>query len=193
MPFEIVSAGGSADELYPERFIINFQSEQFQRMRPEDLAVWSELAEWLLGADFRLFVLSKFDNLLRQRFGDSLAKVTFHSTAQLLRDFTNYSLGPHSDHPSKVAVILFYLPETSDAEHLGTSIYHAHDPAAHGDTGEHFTRDNFSLSATMPFKPNCATGFLTTPNSFHCVERVAGPAEQRDLIQFSITYRNPAK
>ena len=161
----ITRAGGSAEALYPERFIINFRSEQFQRMGTKDLAVWSEFSEWLLGADFRLFVLSKFENLLRQRFHDSLDKITFHSSAQLFRDFTNYSLGPHSDHPSKVAVILFYLPGSSDVEHLGTSIYQAHDPAAHGDTGEHFAREKFSLLATMPYRPNCATGFFKTANS----------------------------
>ena len=85
------------------------------------------------------------------------------------------------------------LAETSDSEHLGTSIYQAHDLAAHGDTGEPFAREKFSLSATMPYKPNCATGFFKTANSFHGVERVAGPAEQRDLIQYSITYRDPTK
>ena len=188
----VARADGSAEALYPERFIINFQSEHFQRMNSASLAVWSELAEWLLGPEFRLFVLSKFENLLRQRFRDSLEKITFHTSAQLFRDFTNYSLGPHADHPSKVVVLLFYLPKTSDAEHLGTSIYVPHKQGAHADTGEHFAREQFSLLSTMPYRPNCATGFFKTANAFHGVERVAGPAEQRDLLQFNITYRDPA-
>ena len=188
----VARADGSTEALYPERFIINFQSEHFQEMNSESLAVWSELGEWLLSADLRLFILSKFENLLHQRFGDSLETITFHSSAQLFRDFTNYSLGPHADHPSKVIVLLFYLPAAPDTEHLGTAIYLPHKPGTHADTGEHFSRDDFSLLATMPYRPNCATGFFKTPNAFHGVERVAGPAERRDLLQFNITYRDPA-
>lgn len=189
----IGESGRVAKGAYPERFTLDFLPEHFQRLNAGDRAVWTDLAEWLLGPPFRFSVLSKFEGLLRQRFGDSLDSVTFHSRAELVRDFTNYRLGPHSDHPSKVAVILFYLPETADTGHLGTSIYLPRDPKTQDDTGAHFPREKFSLVATMPFRPNCALGFFRTPRSFHGVERVTGSSEQRDLIQFSITHSLPAR
>jgi hypothetical protein len=183
---------GTNTEIYPERFILHFRPDHFERIEPADREVWTGFAEWLLGADFLRFVLAKFEGMLRQRFGEHLGSLRFFSSAQLLRDFTNYSLGPHSDAPDKVVVLLFYMPETSETEHLGTSIYVPHDPSAHDDTGRHFAREAFSLAATMPYRPNCATGFFKTPNSFHGVERVAGPAERRDLIQFAIRYTTDA-
>jgi hypothetical protein len=190
---KVFSTGGSTQDIYPERHIIHFRPDYFERMQAEDRVVWEALAKWLLGPNFLRFLLHRFEELLIQRFGDSLGSIEFQSSAQLLRDFTNYSLGPHADHPSKVIVLLFYLPETDASKHLGTSVYMAHNPEAHDDTGFHFNREDFYRAATMPFKPNCALGFFKTPTSFHGVEHVAGETEQRDLIQFAISHTDRTK
>jgi hypothetical protein len=189
----IGETGRVSQGAYPERFTLEFFPEDFQRVNEKDRPVWTELANWLLGPAFRFSVLSKFQTLLRQRFGDSLDTINFQSSATLIRDFTNYRLAPHSDHPSKVVVILFYLPESPDTEHLGTSYYLPHDAKIQDDSGGRLAREHFALAARMPFRPNCATGFFRTPRSFHGVERVDDESVQRDLIQFAITYSGPAK
>lgn len=188
----VTGADGSRVSAYPERFVMNLRPDRLDGLSDEQRAVWAPFADMLFSADFSMFVLSKFDVQLRQRFGDKLNRLQFHTNAQLLRDVTNYHLGPHSDHPSKVAVLLFYFAADDAGEHLGTSVYLARDPAAHADKGEHFHRDQFWRAATMPYRPNRATGFFKTPNSFHGVERVTGPAEQRDLLQFAISYSEPS-
>ncbi len=104
---ETGNVGGPGKGIYHGRFVMMSGPEQFQHLKVEDRAVWTELTEWLLGPNFRMLVLSKFDDLLHQRFGNKLGSLRFNTSFQLVRDFTDYSLGPHADHPAKVVVLLF--------------------------------------------------------------------------------------
>ena len=156
-------------------------------MVPEDdRDFWAAFVDWLFGDSFKQFMLSKFDAFLLQRYGEMIGTLLFHSQAQLLRDVTDYKLGPHADHPSKALVLLFYLPETSRNRHLGTSIYVPKLASAHDDTGRHYPRHQLTLAATMPYLPNALFGFFKTANSFHGVEAITDAGIRRDILQFSI-------
>ncbi len=183
----------AAEELYRERHVITLEPGETRPFEATDPALWSAFDDWFLGDSFKLFLLNRFDAMLRMRFKDSLGSLLFHSDAQLIRDLTNYSLGPHVDHPRKVVVVIFYLPTTADRPGLGTSVYVPHDPAAHDDSGRHYAHEQFARVATMPYLPNSAFGFFKTANSFHGVERVSGPGERRDLIQLSISHTRPER
>ncbi len=135
---------------------------------------------------FGALVLRKYAPFVRQRFKQSLKSVKFYADVELLRDLTNYRLEPHSDHPNKVAVLLFYLPATADRPHLGTSIYVPKDPAFHCAGGPHHPQHWFTRVAIMEYRPNSVFGFCKSSISFHGVEPITESDVQRDPIQVNI-------
>ncbi len=176
------------DHPYMSRYSLTFNESELDRFDPLNRDFWRELSAWLQSEQVITFVLQKFAASLRQRFKESLETVRFYSDTQLIRDFTNYGLGPHSDSPRKVAVLIFYLPATADNPHLGTSIYVPKDPTFGCEGGPHYPYDGFKKVATMEYKPNSAFGFCKSSNSFHGVEPIVESDVQRDLIQFSISH-----
>ena len=179
---------GETANPYKNRFIIRMRESEIERFDPQDRDFWEDFVAWLRSEQVIKFVLDKFLSSLRQRFKESLETVRFYPVIELVRDFTNYSLGPHSDNPKKVAVLIFYLPATADNPHLGTSIYVPKDPTFRCEGGPHYTRDWFKKVITMEYKPNSVFGFCKTSNSFHGVEPVVESDLQRDLVQFSISH-----
>ena len=127
--------------------------------------------------------------LVGARFGDRLGEARFHPEFQLVRDFTDYSLGPHTDSPHKVVVLLFYLPRAAEREALGTSLYVPRDPAFRCDGSRHHPRDRFLRVATLPYRPNSMVAFFKSARSFHGVEPVVEAGVRRDLIQLSLCHR----
>ena len=147
-------------------------------------AFWQELSGWLLGGSFGQVMATKFSPWLRRRFPD-LAAARFTDEALLVQDRRNYSLGPHTDHPSKVLSFLFYLPADDSQPQLGTSIYLPRDPGFVCPGGPHHAFDKFHRLFTMPYLPNAMFAFMKTPNAFHGVEPVEGQAV-RELLLFDI-------
>ena len=176
---------GGRTDLFEARHTITLGSGAFDELGPSG-AFWRQFIGWLTGEPFCDLVLDKFDPYLRQRFQDAPDGVRLGSDVQLIRDFTDYSLGPHTDHPGKVIVLLFYLAATADRPDLGTSIYVPNDPNFRCEGGPHYSAKTFTRVATMAYRPNEMMGFLKTSNSFHGVEPVSGVNTRRDLIQFSI-------
>ena len=181
---------GGRTDLFQDRYTITMGTmggaAAIEAFEPGDGAFWREFLGWLTDEPFCDLVLQKFDPYLRQRFQDTPDGVRFGTDVQLIRDFTNYSLGPHTDHRAKVVVLLFYLAATRDRPDLGTSIYVPNDPNFRCEGGPHYAAKTFTQVATMAYRPNAMMGFLKTSNSFHGVEPVSGADTRRDLIQFSI-------
>ena len=130
-------------------------------------------------------MLSKFDKFLDQRFGD-LHQPHFYDEALLVQDYTTYSLGPHTDSPTKVLSFLFYLPADDSLAHLGTSIYVPKDPRFTCPGGPHHPFEMFDRMMTMPFLPNTLFAFMKTQNSFHGVEPIQKAGVRRDLLLYDI-------
>ena len=100
------------------------------------------------------------------------------------RDVKGYSLGPHTDYSGKVATLLFYLPDSTNAGPWGTSIY-APKSSQKILADRHYYREDFNLVQTFPFAPNTMFGFLRTENSWHGVEPLTEDI-QRDTLHYTI-------
>jgi hypothetical protein len=162
-------------------------------MTPKDLmgldapyrAFWEQLCSWLLGGRFGQFIVMKFAPYLRQRFPD-LDQRGLSDEALIVRDYTKYSLGPHTDSPSKLLSLLFYLPADASMERLGTSIYTPKQPGFVCPGGPHHDFGLFRLMQTMPYVPNALFAFMKTDNSFHGVEPITDENVRRDLVLYDI-------
>src|SRR5262245_28579019 len=94
---------------YKERGVLPVAAEHLAGLPQAQRDFWSGVERWLLGHRFAEIMLGKFAPYLAQRFGD-LRSVRFSQEALIVKDRTRYSLGPHTDSPSKVLSFLFYLP-----------------------------------------------------------------------------------
>lgn len=174
------------ESAYRNRSVITLTRESAADFPGKSREVWQEVHHHLSGNDFVLPVLQKFDPWLRQRFGDRLPQLSFRPDIQIVTDRSRYSLGPHTDHPSKVAVLLFYLPGDGSRPELGTSIYQPREAGFVCQGGPHYAHDRFRRLFTAPYLPGAVLGFLKTANSFHGVEPVPDDVPERFLIQYSI-------
>lgn len=175
---------------YPDtRLVMAVKKESIDALAEPVRGFWDGLARWLLGG-FGEMVLAKFGQFLDQRFGDSRA-MEYYDEALVVQDYTTYSLGPHTDSPSKVVSFLFYLPPDDALAHLGTSIYVPKDPNFVCPGGPHHPFERFQRMATMPFLPNSLFAFVKTHKSFHGVEPIKESGVRRDLLLYDIRVQNP--
>jgi hypothetical protein len=180
------STGRVPEGAYAERFIMPLGSPLMGALPEDKKAFWNEVAAWMLQARFLNAMLGKFETYLRKRFGDSLTNVDFVPEVLVVRDHTNYKLGPHTDSPRKVLSLLFYCPDDTSMKHLGTSIYAPVDPAFRCEGGPHYPFENFRKIATMEYKPNALFGFFKTDHSFHGVDPISDSDVLRDLMLYDI-------
>jgi len=173
-------------DLYKERFVLPMREAAISKLPAESQAFWRNFASWLLGAAFMDVVIGKFRPFLGERFDLESVKLKLEPESLLVRDRTNYSIGPHTDAPHRLASLLFYLPSTDDHPFLGTSIYRPKNPDFTCEGGPHYPYDQFDRVITMPYKPNALFAFLKTEDSFHGVEPITAPDIERDLLLYDI-------
>ncbi|MDC0033060.1 hypothetical protein OAJ57_00685 [Alphaproteobacteria bacterium] len=186
-----VRTAASQPNAYDNRSVLDFTEPNIDVMPPENRELWRGLLTWLLGESFTMATLEKFGDWVNHRFGKSLSDARFFSDLQLVSDSTNYTLGPHTDNPSKVVVLLFYLPRDDSNIELGTSLYMPRDPALRCEGTVHHNRDQFTKVVTFPYRPNSVIGFFKSASSFHGVEPIAQPGVTRHLMQLSIRHGFP--
>jgi hypothetical protein len=184
------TAPGQPDP-YDNRSVLEFTEPNFDVFPPEYHELWSGLLPWFLSESLGMAILEKFGDWVNHRFGESLSNVRFVSDLQLVSDSTNYALGPHTDHPNKVAVLLFYLPRDDSNSELGTSLYVPRDPNLRCDGTSHHDRHQFTKVITFPYRPNSVVAFFKSATSFHGVEPILQPGTTRNLIQLSIRHGFP--
>lgn len=181
------STGRVPKGAYPERFFMPLSNEAVGKLPEESQAFWTEFATWMLVSDRLLgAVLDKFEPFVRARFDQPLEDVEFSHEVLVVRDHSNYKLGPHTDAPHRVLSLLFYCPDDLAYSHLGTSLYTPIDPAFRCAGGPHYPHDWFRRVATMEYKPNTLFAFLKTDQSFHGVEPIRDADVLRDLILYDI-------
>jgi hypothetical protein len=181
---------GRVGKGYPDTRLVLPMTREDLSLVPEPFrGFWTEIGSWLLDGTFGGTIVPKFDHFLRQRFGD--APTEFYDEALLVQDYTTYSLGPHTDTPSKVLSFLFYLPADDSRAHLGTSIYVPKDPNFMCKGGPKYDFERFHRVFTMPYLPNTLFAFLKTDNAFHGVEPVTDPDARRDLLLYDVRVKTP--
>jgi hypothetical protein len=174
----------AGDMAADQRSVLPLTAQSLAALDEPRRAFWQELSGWLLGGSFGEVMTTKFGPWLRRRFPD-LASARFVDEALLVQDRSNYALGPHTDHPSKVLSFLFYLPADDSQPDLGTSMYLPKEPGFVCAGGPHYDFDRFLRLYTMPYLANTMFAFVKTQNAFHGVEPVEGEVV-RELLLYDI-------
>ena len=148
-------------------------------------AFWRALASWLGEDAFRAAILQKFgEELSANGFGADLRATA--AEILLISDRTDYAIGPHTDHPQRVASLLFYLPEDDTFRRFGTRFYAPLDPAFRCRGGPHYGFAKFRLAASADFVPNRLVMFPKSDRCFHGVEPVDLPGIDRRLLIYNL-------
>ncbi len=150
---------------------------------------WRSISAWLLGERFRDLIIGKFIAGIHARYGTQVKLLT-EVEARFVRDMTDYSIMPHTDMPSKLVSLLFYLPADDSMRSLGTSVFVPKDPAFKCDGRARHSFDLFKKVTTAGFSPNSLFGFLKTDQAFHGVEVIEAKAIERNLFLYNIYVRN---
>lgn len=176
---------------YKERFALELHGKHLELLPESKMIFWKQMQHNLMKTNFANLVYSKFKPFIEKRFKEQ-GNIEFYAETLLIKDTTNYSLGPHTDAPRKVVTLLFYLPSDTSQSHLGTSIYIPNDADFRCQGGPHHKREHFSLMHTNPFLPNSLFAFFKTDNSFHGVEKVFDLDTRRWLLLFDIYFKQKA-
>ena len=171
---------------YKDRFVINLtkkdEMSKVEKDKQEFLRVFGEM---FTKGDFSKLLRAKFKRFIDMRF-QHVENVSFYDEVRLFNDKKNYSLGPHTDKPSKAISVLIYLPKDDSQKEAGTSIYMPKDPNLLDKKlpHKHYPHEHFHKITTMPFVPNSALCFIKTNNSYHGVEEL----ERGDTNRWSLQY-----
>ncbi len=170
----LTAAGG-----YGERYILDLGGLAARS------PFWAGELPWLAGERLAAGILAKFAPAWRERFGPD-TKIGYRIDLRLVRDFTSYAIGPHTDAPQKLVSLLFYLPPDERLRRFGTSAYRPRDPAFRCEGGPHHGFAGFERAFTAPFLPNSLLGFPKLSRSFHGVEPIADAGVERNLLLYNL-------
>lgn len=146
---------------------------------------WAGLSDWLLGEPFRDLIMRRFQPYIAKRFRKDVS-ARLEVEARFVRDFTNYSIGPHTDTPAKLVSLLFYLPADDSLREYGTSLYTPADPNFRCIGTKWHKFSGFRKAMTMEFMPNALFAFFKTDQSFHGVEVVRDEGIERNVLLYNI-------
>jgi hypothetical protein len=176
---------------YTERYVLPFKPHKIARLPADRREFWTAFGSWFLGERFLRVLLEKFDDAIYHRFGAEAVHCSYDIDALIVRDHTDYQIGPHTDAPHRLLSLLFYCPDDDSRRHLGTSIYVPIDPDFRCQGGPHYPHHKFRRVRTMEYRPNSLFGFFKTDNSFHGVEPIADPGVLRDVLLYDIRVEAP--
>ncbi len=176
---------------YPERFVLPMTRASVEKLSGDRRAFWTEFADWFMAPRFMTAMIDKFEPYVRRRFGEEIHRYGFHPEPLIVRDMTNYAIGPHTDAPHRLLSLLFYCPDDASMKHLGTSIYVPLDPEFRCEGGPHYPHERFQKVMTMEYKPNSLFAFFKNDHSFHGVEPIKDEHVQRDVLLYDIHVLRP--
>jgi hypothetical protein len=176
---------------YLERFVMPFKPAEIAKLPADRRAFWTEFAEWMLTQRFLTAMIDRFEPYVKERFGDDIYRCEFAADSLLVRDLTNFSIGPHTDAPHRLLSMLFYCPDNDALKHLGTSIYVPCDPDFRCAGGPHHPHAKFRKVMTMEYRPNSLFAFIKNDHSFHGVEPISDANVQRDILLYDIRVFGP--
>lgn len=170
---------------YPERFYLDFETD-LERLPFPHFLFWKRIYNYLCSPPFSCALFEKFQNQITRRYGDQFSNRKVGTNMALIRDQSDYSLGPHTDHPNKVITLLFYLPSNFHQKHLGTSLYVPKNRLFECAGHEHHPFKDFDRVFTVPFVPNSVFGFFRSNISFHGVEPIAKGEKERVSMSYTL-------
>lgn len=187
----IASTGRVPKDAYPERFVMPFKPSEIDRFSEDRRPFWNEFAGWLITQRFMTAMIDKFEPYVRERFGDDIYQCRFEADSLIVRDLTNYNIGPHTDSPKRLLSMLFYCPPDAAHKHLGTSIYVPREAGFRCKGGLKYPHELFQVVKTMEYKPNTLFAFIKNDRSFHGVEPIEDPNVLRDILLYDVRVSGP--
>lgn len=178
---------------YRERFVMPFTPAEVEKLDAARRPFWQAMAQWMLTERFMTAMIDRFETHVKARFGDEIYKCGFGADALIVRDHTNFKIGPHTDAPHRLLSMLFYCPDDASHSHLGTSLYVPREAGFTCNGGPHYKHDRFELVRTMEYRPNTLFAFVKNDHSFHGVEPIGDPDVLRDILLYDIRVFPPDK
>jgi hypothetical protein len=175
---------------YQERLVLPITQPEIERASFTELFFWSKFSLAINSDAWISMLMEKFNDPIKSRFQKHLDHVKFSSFAELVRDKSNYFIGPHTDHPTRVITLLFYFPKTIDHAHLGTSVYKPKDPSFTCEGFSHHPLKDFDKIHTASFIPNSLFGFFKSDSSFHGVEPIKDQNIERNLMNYYLQWNH---
>lgn len=157
-------------------------------LAPAQRDFWRRVFQTLGDGEFGAAVFKLFRPFIEDRFraqGGGRGLRVWHETF-LMRDMETYSLGPHTDNPTKLVSMLFYLAQDNSSQELGTALYIPKDRNFTQEGGPHLDFEDFDHVFTAPYAPNVVVSFPKTAACFHGVQPVLGDKKQRDILFFDL-------
>lgn len=178
---------------YKERGVVLFERDNLARIPSPRREFWQAFSAWLYSDLFVAGFVNKFAEVLDYRLQRICADgvpLRVRSDALLVKDRTNYEIGPHTDSPYRLVSFLFYMPADRSLREYGTAFYRAKDKDFTCWGGPHYDFADFERASTMEFLPNRLVAFPKTERTFHGVEPVARPDVARHLLINNIRILN---
>ena len=184
----LAETGRVSSNYNPHRLAFFEREASSNKLSAAQRIFWTDAFAALHHEDLGAWVLAKFYDVIAERLGLNApdAHMNLQTEIFLMRDLESYKLGPHTDSPSKVVSVLFYLPANANRPELGTSLYTPKDPSFVCKGGPHHDARDFDRVTTIPYRPNTMVAFPKTTNCFHGVEPVTGIDGRRDILLFDL-------
>jgi len=191
-----INKTGRVDKNYsPDRYIFDLLVEDnVNQLENINQIFWKELIEILTSKILFNKVLNTFKEIIKDRINNfsileknQLGNEPFNFSLKtsLIKDFTNYSLGVHTDNVEKLITFLFYIPKDNKLSDFGTSLYKSKN-REHMENDKHLSEEETSLYfekiKTCNFLPNSLLVFPRTNISYHGVEKINIYKKERNLL-----------
>jgi len=197
----IIDTGTVSQNYSPERYIFNLLDDNLTKEFDSNrFEFFDNLTKILLSKDLFTSVTSQFSGAITYRLNNlsnleikKLGKSSYKFSVRvaLVKDFTKYALGAHTDSVKKFVTFLFYIPSNEKLSKVGTTLY---EPTIKIDNDGHYlgsdTEKSFIKIKTCPFIPNSLLVFPRTNNSFHGVEEVNIDQEERNLLLLNYYFQS---
>ena len=169
---------------YWARTQINFHADDPFEATPEQRAFWTEIKDCFLADHwFDRLVFEKYPEYFVLRFGELVETPRFFDCFRrelfVQQHKPGYSIGPHTDIPTRVFTCIFSFADRHGFEDYGTQLCAHRDPHVRCWGNNHYPPDDFVVRKVAPYRPNNFLLFFKTRQSFHSVKAIDEPVPNK--------------